>query len=299
MDIGKIDLNLLRVLDALLREQHVSRAANALHLSQPATSAALARLRDSFGDPLLVRTARGMQPTQHAVELAPQIRRLLEEVSRVLAPATVFNPSVAETIFTVAATDYFIELANTHLPSRLCAESPNIRFAWRPLTGQGLLEKLEQGEYDLAIINASRAADTLHSRRLIKETFVGIAAKKGKRAKTGMGLDTFCTLPHVLVSITGVDPFRSAMDDVLAARGLSRKVAFSVPQFRFAVDIVEKTDAIAVFPSRLAARYADRVRQFPLPVSLPPFEIVMAWHERAHRPLSQQWLRRQLLELID
>jgi DNA-binding transcriptional LysR family regulator len=300
MDIARVDLNLLRVLDALLREQHVSRAAKALHLSQPATSAALSRLRDALGDPLLVRTTRGMRPTERAVELAPQIRKLLENVSLILAPPAAFDPRIADMVLTVAATDYFIELANRNLAFRFTAESPNLHFAWRSLSGSpDLLEKMGRGEYDVAITTPMRAPESLRARLLMKEDFVGIIAKKNKSIKANgqIGLDAFCRLPQVLVSVTGNDPFRSAMDEALEARGLSRNVAFSVPQFRFAVDIVESTDVIAVFPARLAAQYGDRVRKFILPLSLPPFEIVMTWHERTHRSPPHQWLRKQLLEI--
>ena len=298
-NILQIDLNLLRVFDALLREQHVSRAANALHLSQPATSAALARLREALNDPLLVRTARGMQPTERAVALAPQIRQILETVATVLSPPKPFNPALAQITFTVAATDYFIELVNQQLPALLRAKSPNMRFSWRPLVGPNLLEKTERGEYDAVVTSAVRAPEALRSRILVRETFVGIAAKSNKKVKANcaMGLDTFCKLPQVLVSLTGAEPFQSAMDDALAKRGLVRNVAFSVPQFRFSVDIVESTDVIAVFPARLAALYAHRVKSFALPICPAPFDIVMAWHERTHRSEPHKWLRQQLLTL--
>ena len=300
MNIQNIDLNLLRVLDALLREQHVSRAANALHLSQPATSAALARLRDALGDPLLVRTARGMQPTERAIQLAPQLRALLENIAVVLLPPVEFDPRQTKMIFNVAATDYFVELTNRKLAQRLSNESPNIQFAWRPLIGAGLIEKMQSAQYDVAITNRARVPGSLHVRSLMKESFVGIANKKNKRikAKAPMALDTFCKLPHVLVSPTGVDPFHGATDDALAARGLARQVAFSVPQFRFAIDIVDSTDAIAVFPAKLAAQYRDRITQFALPIALSSFDIAMSWHERTHRSPPHQWLRKQLLELV-
>ena len=119
MDIRNIDLNLLRVLDVLLREQHVSRAAQALHLSQPATSAALMRLREALGDPLLVRTARGMQPTERAVELAPRLRALLQSLNQLLQPPLQFEAAYAHQTFSVASTDYLIELVNQPLTQAL------------------------------------------------------------------------------------------------------------------------------------------------------------------------------------
>jgi DNA-binding transcriptional LysR family regulator len=138
--------------------------------------------------------------------------------------------------------------------------------------------------------------ENLRSRTLMSETFVGIARKQHPQARKGLLLDTFCKLPHVLVSPGGSDVFHGRMDDALAQRGLSRRVAFSVPQFRFAVDIVESTDAIAAFPARLAAQYTQRVRCFDLPLVPPPFEVAMAWHERTHRSAPHQWLREMVLQ---
>ncbi|MFM2399159.1 MAG: hypothetical protein RL341_1316, partial [Pseudomonadota bacterium] len=246
MDIRQIDLNLLKVLDALLREQHVSRAAQALHLSQPATSAALSRLREALGDPLLVRTARGMQPTGRAVELAPQVRQLLENIQHVLAAPTAFDPKVGSAVFTVASTDYFIELASASVAQQLRKHAPQVRLAWRTILADGLLARMERGEVDVAITSRARAPAQLRSRSLLTDSFVGIARKNHPQARKGMLLDAFCQLPHVLVSPGGTDVFHGAMDDALAQRGLSRQVVFSVPQFRFAVDIVQSTDAVAV-----------------------------------------------------
>jgi DNA-binding transcriptional LysR family regulator len=294
MDIQRIDLNLLRVLDVLLREQHVSRAAVALHLSQPATSAALARLREALNDPLLTRGVRGMQPTERAIELAPKVRALLESIGQVLAPTSVFDAKTADLTFSIASTDYFIELASQPLAQRLRQASPNMRFAWLPIANAKIVERLERGELDIAITSAARAPDSLRSKPLLKESFIGIARKKHPIAKTGMSLDSFCQLPHTLVSPSGNDLFHGAMDDALAARGLSRRVVFSVPQFRFAIDIVKTTDTVAVFPKRLANQYRGQVNEFELPLPPPSFEIVMLWHERTHRSAPHQWLREQL-----
>ena len=300
MNIDRLDLNLLRVLNVLLREQHVSRAATTLHLSQPATSAALARLRDALGDPLLVRTARGMQPTARAIALAPQIRALLQSVSAVLTPAQPFNANHSDLTFTVAATDYIIELINNDLALTLRKGSPNLKFAWRSLALPNLLARLETGEIDLAITSSVRTPDALHARKLVTETFVGIAAKGNRFVgnSTAMKIDAFCSQPHVVVSISGVDPFKTNTDDLLAKRGLSRHVAFSVPQFRFAVDMVENTDVIAVFPERLARRFADRIQIFALPIQTQSFDIVMAWHEISHRSAAHQWLRSTIQAVV-
>ena len=299
-DIKAIDLNLLRVLDALLQERHVTRAAKMLNLSQPATSAALSRLRDMLADPLLVRTSHGMVATERGLELAPQVHHLMEQIDQTLAPSAPFDPATAETIFNVAATDYFIELINAPLAERLQNFAPHIKFAWRGLPGIGggnLSELMERDAYDLAITRSESAPPNLRGRSLMTETFVGIAnpntAPMIGIAPT-LSLAAFCAKPHVLVSPRGVDVFHSAMDDALAARGLARHVAFSVPQFRFAVDIVERTDTLAIFPARIAARYQHRIARFELPIQS-TFGISMVWHERKHRSPAQAWLREQML----
>jgi DNA-binding transcriptional LysR family regulator len=295
MDIRKLDLNLLKVLDALLREQHVSRAAQALHLSQSATSAALTRLREALGDPLLLRTARGMQPTERAVELAPRVRAVLQGIEQLVAGPQQFDPQVSEGVFNVAATDYLIDLINAPLAQHLHRQAPHVRFAWRPVTLPNILPRMERGEIDLLITSRARAPEALRSRSLVTESFVGIARKQHPALrKKPLTLDAFCQLAHVLVSPADSDVFRGSMDALLHARGLSRRVVFSVPQFRFAIDIVQHTDIVAVFPARLAVQYRSHVQQFTLPLAPAAFEIVAAWHERTHRSAPHQWLREVL-----
>jgi len=298
MDIRTLDLNLLKVLDVLLREQHVSRAAQLLHLSQPATSAALMRLREALGDPLLVRSARGMQPTERAVELAPLVRAWLESLDQLLQPPGQFEAAHARLTFSVAATDYWIELVNQPLSRSFLKQAPQIKLAWLPMRSEGLVERMERGDLDLAITSAARAAGVLRSRVLVKDSFVGIASKRNRQVGKNLSLDTFCHLKHVLVSPSSRDVFHGAMDDALAARGLSRQVMFSVPQFRFAVDIVRATQAVAVFPARLAAQYDSCIQQFVLPLKPAEFQIVMLWHERTHRSAAHQWLREQFLQTL-
>jgi DNA-binding transcriptional LysR family regulator len=298
MNIESFDLNLLRVLDALLTERHVSRAATRLHLSQPATSAALARLRDALGDPLLTRGKQGMQPTARALELAPQVRAMLAQLGQVLAPPAQFDPATAQHAFFVAATDHYLELATARLTAALAAQAPGVRVAFSPVTQERLVAQMERGELDCAITNAARAPAQLRARLLLAEKFVGIARHNHPLLAKPVTLARFCAAPQVLVSpragALGSDPFHGIVDDALLRAGKTRRVALSVPQFRFAVDAVADSDLIAVFPAGLAAQHAARVARFKLPLEVPGFELGLVWHERTHRSAPHQWLRELL-----
>jgi DNA-binding transcriptional LysR family regulator len=307
VDIKNFDLNLLRVFDALMRERHVSRAAALLNLSQPAASAALARLREALADPLLVRGKQGMQPTERALALAPQVQGLLAQLSATLAPPRLFEPASSTVTFYVAATDYYIDLALARLAQQLAGHAPGIRLALRPMVMESLVPQMERGELDVAIVNAARAPQSLRSRHLIKESFVGIARRGhqllGKSGRVATTLAQFCATPQVLVApratTPGSDSFSGMTDEVLARQGRARRVALSVSQFRFAVDAVAASDWIAVFPARLAALHAHHVVAFKLPLAVPAFDLALAWHERTHRSAPHQWLREVLRQSIE
>jgi DNA-binding transcriptional LysR family regulator len=296
MDIRSVDLNLLVALDALLGERNVTRAAARLSLSQSAMSAALARLRTLFGDPLLLRTAGGMLPTSKGLELAAPVRQLVADVGRLVQQAGAFDPASARVTFTIAASDYVEYAILPRLVDYLEANAPLARFAVRAMDFGAIGRQLEAGEVDLGILGAGFAPPNARSRPLFLERFVCVVRRDHPRIRDGLTLDEFCALDHLLVQPSG-SGFTAQTDDALAAIGRRRQVRLSVPHFLLVPEILVRSDMIVVLPERLARGYRDRFRIFDPPLQMPPFAIVEVWHERTHRDPALVWLRQALADL--
>lgn len=302
MDLRTLDLNLLVALDALLAERNVTRAAARLHLSQSAMSATLARLRQTFGDPLLLRTARGMLPTARGSELAGPVRQVLEEIQRLMRASAEFDPRAARETFRIAASDYVEFAILPQLVDYLEYHAPSCRLAVRAMDFSTVGQQLERGDVDLAVLNVLNAPADLRSRPLYTERFVCVVrrdhpAAAGHSVTERLSLDQFCALDHVLVSPRGAS-FTAQTDDALAAVGRSRNVRLSVPHFLLVPEILARSDMIAVLPERLARGYQSRLAVLEMPIDMSPFTIAAAWHERSHRDRAQTWLREALASLM-
>jgi len=297
VDIRSLDLNLLRALDALLAERHVSRAAQRLHLSQPATSSLLARLRDVFNDPLLVRTGRDLVVTPRALALVPRVRAVIEDIEALLSEGTRFDALTARHRFVVATTDYLQALLAPWLSHKLPVLAPGVDVALVAPDSSRVERQQADGEIDLALLNLARAPGSLHARTVLTERFVVIARKKHPKVHRQLTLERFCALEHVLVSPGGAS-FVAATDEELAARGLARRVRLSVQGFLAVPPIVAQSDLIAVYPERLARHYAGQLLIVEAPMPLPGFTMVAVWHERVHRDPAQRWLREKIAEAL-
>ena len=296
MDIRSVDLNLLVALDALLTERNVTRAASRLSLSQSAMSAALARLRSVFGDPLLLRTSGGMLPTSKGLELAAPVKQLLADIGRIVQQAGAFDPAHARVTFTIAASDYVEYAILPQLVDYLEANAPLAHLAVRPMDFGAVGRQLEAGEIDLGILGAGFAPPNARSRPLYLERFMCVVRRDHPGVKDGITLDGFCALDHLLVAPSGRS-FSAQTDDVLAAIGRSRLIRLTVPHFLLVPEILVRSDMMAVLPERLARGYRDRFRIFELPFEMPPFTIAEVWHERTHRDPALVWLRQALAEV--
>jgi DNA-binding transcriptional LysR family regulator len=297
MDVRTVDLNLLVALDALLAERNVTRAAARLRLSQSAMSAALARLRTLFGDPLLLRTSGGMLPTSKGQELVAPVRQVLGEIGRLVEPPGTFDPAGAERTFTIAASDYVEYAILPRLVDFFEARAPRARLAVRPMDFGAVGRSLEAGDVDLGILGAAFAPPSARSRPLFVERFVCVVRKDHPGVAERLTLDDYCALHHVLVSPSG-GAFTAPADDALAALGRTRHVRLAVPHFLLVPEILTRSDMIAVLPERLARGYGERFRVFDLPFELAPFTIMAVWHERTHRDPALAWLRQSLADLM-
>ncbi|WP_206244555.1 LysR family transcriptional regulator [Novosphingobium terrae] len=287
-DIRQLDLNLLKALDALLTERHVTRAAARLNLTQPAVSGMLARLRDAFDDSLFLRSQRGIVPTPRALQLAEPLRRMLAEAEALLTPPA-FDPASARLTLSLAATDYALQVVVVPFLERLRQQAPGIRVA--VLTeGSATLGHFEQGDLDLALMAPPSVPPGLHERPLFDETYV-VAMREGHpdAGEGALSLDRFCALDHALVSLAG-GGFRGVTDAALAAIGRERQVMLSVTSFLVLAQVLHGSDLIAVVPRRLVQGVAGLTMREP-PLAIPGFSKVMVWHERTQRDPAHRWLR--------
>ncbi|MCI3206047.1 MULTISPECIES: LysR family transcriptional regulator [Pandoraea] len=296
VNLRRIDLNLLVTLDVLLSELNVTRAAERLHISQPAVSVHLAKLRDLLNDPLLLPGPRGMRPTARAESLREPLREALESLSRAVAPAAPFDPGSAELTWRIAATDYTESTIVLPLLQVLRAQAPKARLAVLDLEPSRLERQAEQGAVDVIFHTTENAPEALHRKALFTERYVLVGRRGHPKLKRRPTLRQFCDLDHTIVSQDG-GGFHASTDDALAALGMSRRVVFSVPHFLFLRAALAQTDLVAMTPERLV-RDDPALQITAAPVDLPGFEISMYWHERVHRDPAHRWLRECIASVI-
>jgi DNA-binding transcriptional LysR family regulator len=281
-------LDLLRCFAVLHHERHLSRAAMRVGLSQPAMSRVLGRLRDAFGDPLFVRTPRGMLPTARADELAPRVHAVLDAAEALVRPAA-FDPATLARTFTIGTADFFDAMLIPRLIDQL-AVAPGVRVHTRPIDDD-VSDALGSGRLDLTIGVREAAPSEARLGKLYDEQFVCAVRRDHPRVGRRLSLERFVELPHLLIA-PGGNP-GSRVDTALAARGLTRRVVVRVHTFQSAPAIVASSDLIVTAPARLLEPLAQRfrLRLLPPPIELPGFPVFAAWHPRVHDDPAHVWFR--------
>lgn len=270
IDLTRVDLNLLVVFGALMRERHVGRAAARLSLSQSATSHALGRLRILFDDPLFVRNPRGIEPTARGRDLAQPVSDTLSQLRQLLGPPAAFAPASLRRTFTIATHDYALAVLMPTLMADLQQQAPGVDLRCVSIPPSDVVAGLDRGALDFALggfigIKAERVTRTV----LFSDRFVGVARQDHPQLKAGlMSFEDFKSLPHVLISPDGQP--RGDIDQALSSHGVTRHVAITVPNFLALPYMIEKTDIIGVLPERLALRTAEtsRLALFDLPIDV-------------------------------
>ncbi|ASU40923.1 LysR family transcriptional regulator [Herbaspirillum sp. meg3] len=295
-NLRKLDLNLLVTLDVLLAEHNVTRTAERLNFSQPSISVHLAKLRDIFGDPLLLPGPRGMQPTARAEALREPLREALDALERAVAPEAPFDPAAAVNSWCVAATDYSESAVLLPALGGLRQAAPGTRLAVVELAPSRIARQAEQGEIDIAFHITDEAPSGMRRRALFTERYVLVGRAGHPMLRKRLTPVQFCQLEHVIVSPDG-GGFRGVTDTALATVGLTRRVVISVPHFLFMKSVLASTDLVAMLPERLVRDGAGFEVVEP-PVDVPGYELSMLWHERSHRDPAHQWLREYIANVV-
>lgn len=306
MNINRVDLNLLVYLDVLLRERNVTQAANQLNLSQPAMSNGLRRLRDLFDDPLLVRTSDGMTPTERALELEPLVRDILSNVDRALQPTSDFDPSSAERIFRIMASDY---AESTLLPSvlfKLRQLAPGISLDIMTPSDVSFLD-VERGKVDMVINRFDSMPQSFHQITVWTDTFSCLLSAENPLLKN-FNLESYLQAQHVWVSKTGmgvgvgVDPQDVQrlgwVDAAIADLGKKRDIAVFTRHYQAAMILAEQNDLVVTLPTLAAQLQHDNPRlviKTP-PLDIPPLELKMAWSPLLQHNPANRWMRKLIVE---
>lgn len=296
--LRRLDLNLLPVLEALLRTGSVTQAAAELHLSQPAVSHALSRLRQALGDPLFVRASTGLVPTAWCRQLGPTLQRLLGEVAGALLCRPAFDPAEARRTFTLGMTDYVALLLLPPLLERLRQQAPHLALNVR-LVEQPEWQALELGEVELAVLLQVEDRPGLLQRQLFADEFLCLVRADHPLVGRQLTLERYLELSHLLISPQGQG--QGFVDAALAQRGLSRHIALRVPYFLAAPLIAARTDLVLTLPARVARVFAAHfpLRVVALPLELGGFAMHQVWHERHHNDPGHAWLRGLMQEVCD
>lgn len=291
-DMKRADLHLLVSLDVLLEELNVTRAAQRLHISQPTLSGHLARLRELFGDPLLVpsETGRGMVPTDRAVALRLRLADALSQLREAVMLPDDFDPARSKKTFVVAANDsVFTILALDVMAEVLRFGNPDLRMAVVPAYDDRMVERMARGEVDLILVDIDKVPETLKARSLMQDDFV-LAQRHGHpRGLAAPGLEEYCALHHVVVSPRA--DFSTPVDAVLEKLGRTRRVVAAVPGYNQVALVLSQSDGVATLPRQLLQRYTAFVDLIDLPFSVPSFRLAMAWHPRAQNDPAGIWIR--------
>ena len=257
MNIGAADLNLLKYLDVLLREQNVTRAAEQLGITQPAMSNSLKRLRELFGDPLLIRTSDGMTATERAQELRPLVRQILSQAEQLFTPEDVFQPADSRRVFRIMTSDYAEATLVPHIVRRLRAEAPNVVLDF--LTPSDVsYQDMEQGRVDMAVNRFNEIPGSFHQVSLWKDSFSCLLNRDNPIAE-GFDLDSYLSAQHIWVSKTGfgvgfgMNPEKLGglgwIDHALEQLGKSRKISIFTRHYQMPALLAMNNDLVATLPS--------------------------------------------------
>lgn len=291
MRLKGLDLNLLVALDILLEERSVSRSAERLHLSQPAASAALARLRDYFKDELLVLHGKRLIPTSYAEELMPEVKRVIRQVDDLIAMSTDFDPAQSERFFHLMTSDSISTVLLSPTISAMQTIAPGIKVDIR-LPEETLNSKFENGEIDLSLAPQEFLSPQHPSELIYKESHVIVGWDKNPVFKKKITQEIFLEASHVSVSI-GPNSTPSFTERNMQKIGYERRIDIHAPHFSSLPWLLANTNRLAVIQKRLAIKFASvfPLKFAPLPFEFPEMQVMLQYHTAREKDEGLQWLR--------
>nr|WP_314418234.1 LysR family transcriptional regulator [uncultured Pseudomonas sp.] len=291
MLLRNIDLNLLVVLDALLTEKHVTRTGVRLHLSQPAISHSLNKLRVLLDDPLLIRQGNEVVLSALAQNLQAPLKEILGQIETLLGQSIDFVPADSQRTLRIAMSDYGAAIVLPKLLVQLRAQAPGTSLVVIQDSRLGMLEQVGQGRIDLAIGVFPAPGADICTEVLFEETFTCLLDRRSLPENGVLDLDSYLARPHLLVSMDGNT--RGEVDNVLRARGLKRRVAVNVPHWGTAPGMIADTDLILTVATRTLTNvpFGDTLVAMAPPLTVAPFNYVQAWHNRFNQDPAHRWLR--------
>jgi DNA-binding transcriptional LysR family regulator len=287
--MSRPDLNLLATLEVLLAEGSVARAAQRLRLSPSAMSRALARLRETMGDPLLVRAGRGLVPTPRALELRGRVGQLVEDAEAVLRPAAMLNLKQLVRTFTLRTSEGFVETFGPDLIARVGAEAPGVRlrFVQKPDKDS---TSLRDGSIDLETGVVGKAiGPEVRAIGLFRDRFIGVVRAGHPLSHGEITPSRYAAGRHIGISRRGLD--KGPIDEALVPFGLEREIVTIVGGFSSALALARASDLIACVPERHTGSLRTGMHSFPLPVSPPEVTVSLLWHPRLDADPAHRWLR--------
>jgi len=287
--MSRPDLNLLVTLDVLLAEGSVARAARRLRLSPSAMSRALARLRQTTGDPLLVRAGRALVPTPRAVELRERVGRLVRDAETVLRPAERLDLGQLVRTFTLRTSDGFVENYGPGLIARAGEEAPGVRLRFVQKVDRDSTP-LRDGTVDLETgVVGQETGPELRARALFRDRFIGVVRMGHPLGEGDMTPARYATGKHI--SVSRRELARRPIDDALVPFGLTREIVATVGGFSAALALARASDLIATVPERHTGNLRAGMHGFPLPFPAPELTISLLWHPRLDADAAHRWLR--------
>lgn len=302
MNIERVDLNLLVMLDVLLRERNVTRAASQVGISQPAMSNALKRLRELFDDPLLIRTSEGMLPTERARELEPLLRGVIMALEQTIQPRAAFDANASERVFRIMATDYAECTLIPTLLETLRHRAPGVTLDIMTPSDVSFAD-VERGKVDMVINRFDSMPQSFHQKPLWRDNFSCLLSRNNP-IRARFDLDAYINAHHVWVSKTGMgvgvgmDPgdvqHLGWVDETLRQLGKKRHIRIFTRHYQAAAMLAQQNDLIATVPSKLARLHADNDQLviMPPPFEIPAIELTMAWSPLLQHDPAHQWMRK-------